>query len=88
VVPLALVEVAIAIALLVMVALGEANVLLILLISPPCHHVKQLHVNSRAIASKVLVRVLREEPILEAVDDVLVSDVCDGGACLEETPGV
>jgi hypothetical protein len=32
--------------------------------------------------------VLREEPILEAADDVLVSDVGDGGAHLEETPGV
>jgi hypothetical protein len=39
VVPLALVEVAIAIALLVAVALGEAIVLLIFLVSPSCHHV-------------------------------------------------
>jgi hypothetical protein len=39
VVPLALVQVVVAGALLVVVALGEAVVLLILLISPPCHHV-------------------------------------------------
>jgi hypothetical protein len=32
--------------------------------------------------------VLREEAVLEAVDDVLVGDVCDGGLHLEETPGV
>jgi hypothetical protein len=39
VVPLALVEVAIAVALLVIVSLGEAVILLILLVRPPCHHV-------------------------------------------------
>jgi hypothetical protein len=35
-----------------------------------------------------MVRVLREEPILDVADDVLVGDVGDGGVCLEETPGV
>jgi hypothetical protein len=39
VVPLALVEMVVAISLLVVVALGEAIVLLILLVSPSCHHV-------------------------------------------------
>jgi hypothetical protein len=39
VVPLTLVEVAIAIALFVAVALGEAVVLLVLLVSSQCHHV-------------------------------------------------
>jgi hypothetical protein len=39
VVPLALVEVVVAIALLIAVALGEAVVLLILLVSPPYHRV-------------------------------------------------
>jgi hypothetical protein len=39
VVPLALVEVAVAVALLIAVVLGEAVVLLILLVSPSCHHV-------------------------------------------------
>jgi hypothetical protein len=39
VVPLALVEVAVAVALLVTIALGEAVVLLVLLVSPPCHYV-------------------------------------------------
>jgi hypothetical protein len=40
------------------------------------------------IAPKVVVRELREEPVLEAADDVLVGDVSDGGACLKEVPGV
>jgi hypothetical protein len=40
------------------------------------------------IASEVVVRVLREETILEEADDVLIGDVGDGGARLEETPGV
>jgi hypothetical protein len=40
------------------------------------------------IASEVMVRVLREEPVPKAADDVLIGDVCDGGARLEETPGV
>jgi hypothetical protein len=88
VVPLAFVEVAVAIALLVVVALGEAVVFLIFLVSPLCHHVTQLHGSSRAVAPVVVVRVLREEAILEATDDVIIGDVGDGGAHLEETPCV
>jgi hypothetical protein len=86
--PLALVEAVAAIALLVVVALGEPVVLLILLASPPCHHVAQLYCSSQAIAPEVVVRVLREEPVLEAADDILVGDVGNGDARLEETPGV
>jgi hypothetical protein len=88
VVPLALVKVAIAVALLVIVTLGEAVILLVLLVSPSCHHVMELHTSSRPIASEVVVRVLREEPVLEAVDDIFIDDVSDGGAYLEEMPGV
>jgi hypothetical protein len=58
VVPLAFVEVAVAIALLVVVALGEAVVFLVLLVGPPCHHVTQLHGSSQAVAPQVVVRVL------------------------------
>jgi hypothetical protein len=58
VVPLAFVEVAIAIAMLVMVALGEAVIFLVLLVGPPHHHVAQLHISSRAVAPEVVVRVL------------------------------
>jgi hypothetical protein len=37
------------------------------------------------IAPEVVVRVLREELILEAADDVLVGYVGDGGACCGRT---
>jgi hypothetical protein len=46
VVPLAFVEVVIATSLLVVVALGEAVILLVLLVSPLCHQVTQLHGSS------------------------------------------
>jgi hypothetical protein len=88
VVPLAFVEVAIAVALFVMIALGEVVVFLILLVSPPCHHVTQLHGSSRVVAPEVVVRVLREEAMLEAADDVHVGDVGNGGARLKEMPCV
>jgi hypothetical protein len=85
VVLLAFVKMAVAIVLLVVVALGEAVVFLVLLVGPPCHHVTQLHRSSRAVAPEVVVRVLREEAVLDATDDVLIGDVGDGGARLEET---
>jgi hypothetical protein len=88
VVPLAFVKVAIAVALFVVVALGEAVVFLILLVSPPCHHVTQLHNSSRAVSPKVVARVLQEEAMLEATDDILIGDVGNGGARLKETPYV
>jgi hypothetical protein len=88
VVLLAFVEVAIAVALFVVVALGELVIFLILMVSPPCHHVTQLHDSCRAVAPKVVVCVLREEAMLEATDDILIGDVCDGGARLKETPCV
>jgi hypothetical protein len=88
VVPLAFVEVVIAIALLVVVALGEAVVFLILLVSLPCHHVMQLRGSSRAVAPEVVVCVLREEAVLESTNDVLIDNVGDGGARLEEMPCV
>jgi hypothetical protein len=83
VVPLAFIEVAVATAVLVVVALGEAVIFLVLLVSPPRHHVAQLHGSSRIVAPEVVVRVLREEVILETTDDVLIGDVSDGGARLE-----
>jgi hypothetical protein len=88
VVRLAFVKVAIAIALLVVVALGEVIIFLILLVSPPCHHVTQLQDSSRAIAPEVVVRALREEAMLEATNYVLIGDVGHGGARLKETPCV
>jgi hypothetical protein len=88
VVLLAFVEVVIAFALLIVVALGEAVVFLVLLVSPPFHHVMKLHGSSWVVTPEVVVRVLREEAILEAMNDVLIGDVGDGGARLEETPCV
>jgi hypothetical protein len=88
VVLLAFVEVAVATSLFVVVALGEAIILLILLVNPPCHHVTLLHGSSRAIAPKVVVCVLREEPVLEAANDVFIGDIGECGARLEETPCV
>jgi hypothetical protein len=68
--------------------LREAILLLILLVSPPCHHVAQFHCSSRVVAFKVMVGELREEVVLQAADDVQVGDVGDGGLHLEETTGV
>jgi hypothetical protein len=40
------------------------------------------------VASEIVVDVLHGEAILEAVDNVLVGDVGDGGTHLKEVPGV
>jgi hypothetical protein len=80
VVPLTFVKVVVVVSLLVILALREAIVLLILLVSPPSHHVTLFHGGSRAVASEVVVGVLREEAVLEAADDVLVGNVGDGGS--------
>jgi hypothetical protein len=87
VVPLAFAEVSVAVALLVVVALGKV-IFLVLLVSPLCHHIAQLHCSIRVVALEVVVRVLREEPVLEVADHVFVSDVGDGGAHLKEMPCV
>jgi hypothetical protein len=58
VVPLALVKVVVVVTLLVVVALGEAIVLLVLLVSLSCHNVAQFHDGSLAVAFEVVVRVL------------------------------
>jgi hypothetical protein len=73
---------------LVAAALGEALILLILLVGPSLHHIMKLHDGLGAAASKVAVDVLQGEAILEAVDDILVSDVGNVVAHLEEVPGV
>jgi hypothetical protein len=77
VVPLAFVG-AVAVFMLVIVALVEALVLLVLLVGPSLHYVKEFHDSLGAIAAEVVVDVLQAEAILEAVDDVLISDVGDG----------
>jgi hypothetical protein len=60
VVPLAFVRVVVVVALLVIFAIGEALILLILLVGTPCHHVMEFHGSSWAVASEVMVSVLRE----------------------------
>jgi hypothetical protein len=87
VVPLAFVGAVIIVA-LVVVALGEALVLLVLLVGPSLHHVAELHDSLRAIVAEVVVDVLQAKAILEAADDILISDVGDGGTHLEEARGV
>jgi hypothetical protein len=85
---LAFVEVVVVVALLVIIVLREAIVLLVLLVRAPYHHVAQFHGNILAVASEVVVGVLRENAVLEAADDVLVGNVGNGGSHLEETLGV
>jgi hypothetical protein len=68
--------------------LGETLVLLVLLVSTSLHHVANLHGSLGAVASDVAKDVLHGEAVLEAVDDILIGDVGDSGAHLEETPGV
>jgi hypothetical protein len=69
VVPLAFVG-AVAATVLVVVALGEALVLLILLVGPSLHHVTKLHGSLGAVTFEVTVDVLHSEAVLEAVDGV------------------
>jgi hypothetical protein len=88
VVLLAFVEVAIAVALFVVGALGKVVVFLILLVSPPGHHVTEVHGSSQAVAPEVVVRVFQEEAMLEIAVDVLIGDVGDGGTRLKEKPCV
>jgi hypothetical protein len=71
------VEVVVAVALFVIVVLRETIILLVLLVSPPCHHVARFHGSNRAVASEVVVGVLREKVVLEAADDILVGNIGD-----------
>jgi hypothetical protein len=87
VVPLALVG-AVVVVVLVVVAIGEAFVLLIILAGPSLHHLAELHDSLGVIAADVTVDVLHGKAVLEAVDDILIGDVGDGGTHLEEGPGV
>jgi hypothetical protein len=70
------------------VPLGVAVAFLVLLVTPSLHHVMKFHDGVGPVASKVAVEVPLGEAILEAVDDVLVEDVGDGGTGVEEALGV
>jgi hypothetical protein len=48
----------------------------------------KLHLYFGVAAPKIPQDVPLVEAVLKAVDDVVVGDVGDGGACLEETAGV
>jgi hypothetical protein len=57
---------------------------LVLLVGPSLHHVAELHDSLGVVAAEVTVDVLRTEAVLEAVDDILISDVANGGTHLEK----
>ena len=63
----------------------EVILLLLFLIIPLQHHVSEGHDRSGAVASKIMVELLCSEPIMEAVDDVIIGDVGDGGAGVEKS---
>jgi hypothetical protein len=48
----------------------------------------KLYNSLRAVAFKVVVEVPFDAAILEAINDVLIGDVGDGGVGVEEAPGV
>jgi hypothetical protein len=62
--------------------------LLFLLICPSLHHVAEFHDGLGALVSEVQVDRTLEDAVVEAVDDVLVGDVGNGGVRLEEAVGV
>jgi hypothetical protein len=76
------------VAALVIVFLGETLILLILLVGPSLPHVVELHGSLGAVAAQVAVDVLHSEAVLEAVDDILIGEVGNGGAFVEEVLSV
>jgi hypothetical protein len=80
--------VVVSLAFVVVVTLGVAVTLMVILVHPSLHHVVEFHNSLGAVASTIAVEILLDEAVLEAVDDVLVGDVGDGGVGVEETPGV
>jgi hypothetical protein len=68
----------------VIVAKWETTAFLFLLVCPVMHHVAQFYHCFRTVSSKITVKGLGGDAIVEVVDDVLVEDVGDGGPCVEE----
>lgn len=60
----------------------------ILLVRSSLHHVTKLHDGLGAAFPEVSEEVPLVEAVLEEVDDIIVRDLCDGGACLKEAAGV
>jgi hypothetical protein len=73
--------VVVSLAFVVVVTLGVAVTLMVILVHPSLHHVVEFHNSLGAVASTIAVEILLDEAVLEAVDDVLVGDVGDGGVC-------
>jgi hypothetical protein len=72
----------------VIVALREAIVLLLLLVYQSLHHVVEPRDRLGSIAAKVSKESLVSDAVEEAVDNILLEDVGDGGMCVEETASV
>ena len=61
------------------------DALLLFLVGPLQHHVVEGHNRSRSVSSEVAIELLSGKAVVEAVDDVVVDDVGDGGARVEES---
>jgi hypothetical protein len=58
---------------------------LLLLLGPVVHHVTQSHNSLRLVLPEVSVDAWIGDAVVEAVNDVLFRDICDGGADIKET---
>jgi hypothetical protein len=58
---------------------------LLLLFGPVVHHVVQPRNSLRPVSLEVSIDAWIGDAVVEAVDDVLLRDVCDGGADIKET---
>jgi hypothetical protein len=72
----------------VVAALREAVALLFLSVYPSLHHVMEPRNGLGSVTAKIYEEVLVGDAVVEAVDHVLLGDVGDGGASLEEVAGV
>jgi hypothetical protein len=72
----------------VVAALQEAIVLLLLLVCPSLHHVMKPRDVLGSVAAKVSKESLVGDAIVKAVDNILLGDVGDGGACVKEAASV
>ena len=61
------------------------DALLLFLVGPLQHHVVEGHNRLRSVSSEVAIELLSGKAVVEAVDDVVVDDVGDGGARVEES---
>jgi len=69
-------------------ARGVAVILLLLVVGPDRHHITEFSNGLGSLLPKVSEEVPVGEALLEAVDDVLIGDVGDGGALLKEAASI